>query len=472
MDGDKVGEFKLLIGGKLVPGDMTMPVINPATGEVLADAPRASEAQFNAAVAAAKAAFPAWAAKPFEERRALVIKVADVIEANGAELARLLTQEQGKPLAHAKGEVGFAVALIRQFGKMELKPHLIEETKKRRVEAHRVPLGVVAAITPWNFPLTECCFKFPPALMAGNTVVLKPAASTPLTTLKLGELLAGVLPAGVLNIVTDANDLGGVLTGHPDVRKVTFTGSTNTGKKVMASSAGTLKRVTLELGGNDAAILLDDVDPVKVAPQIFMGAFFNAGQVCLAIKRLYVHESIYDRMCDEMVKLADATVVGDGLTEGVQMGPMQNRMQYEKVKGLVEEAQAKGEVIAGGVVKDQAGFFIRPTIVRNAKEGDRLVDEEQFGPILPLIKYSDPEDALRRANATTYGLGGSVWSKDPARARALAARLEAGTVWVNKHQDIGPTIPFGGAKQSGMGVEFGQEGLEEFTQLQVINEAL
>ncbi|MBL6749622.1 MAG: aldehyde dehydrogenase family protein, partial [Nevskia sp.] len=356
--------------------------------------------------------------------------------------------------------------------KMELKPHLIEESKKRRVEVHRVPLGVVAAITPWNFPIAETCFKYPAALLAGNTVVLKPAATTPLTTLKMGELIAGILPPGVLNIVTDANDLGGVLTGHPDVRKVTFTGSTSTGKKVLASSAPTLKRVTLELGGNDAAIVLDDVDPAKIAPSIFMAAFFNAGQVCLAIKRLYVHEKVYEPLCQELAKLANATVVGDGLKEGSQMGPLQNRMQYDKVKALVEDAQAKGQVVAGGVVKDTPGFFIRPTIVRDSKEGDRLVDEEQFGPVLPLIKFSDPEDALRRANATTYGLGGSVWAKDSAKARALAARLEAGTVWINKHQDIGPTIPFGGAKQSGIGVEFAQEGLEEFTQLQVINEAL
>jgi acyl-CoA reductase-like NAD-dependent aldehyde dehydrogenase len=307
--------------------------------------------------------------------------------------------------------------------------------------------------------------------LAGNTVVLKPAATTPLSTLRLAALIKDILPAGVLNVIADANDLGGALTAHPDVRKVSFTGSTATGKKVMAGAADALKRITLELGGNDAGIVLSDVDPKTAAPKIFQGAFQNSGQVCIALKRLYVHESIYDAMCAELAQLADAAVMGDGLEQGTQIGPLQNKMQYDKVRELIEDARHDGKIIAGGVVLDQSGYFIRPTIVRDITDGSRLVDEEQFGPVLPVIKFADDEDALARANNTPYGLGGSIWSADLDRAYALARRMDSGTVWINKHSELAPNIPFGGAKQSGIGVELGEEGLAEFTQLQVINMA-
>ena len=312
----------------------------------------------------------------------------------------------------------------------------------------------------------------PPALLAGNTLVIKPAPTTPLSTLEFAALVAKMLPPGVVNFITDVNDLGDALTSHPDVAKISFTGSTATGKKVIASAANTLKRVTLELGGNDAGIVLGDVDPKKVAPAIFDGAFQNSGQVCLALKRLYVHESVYDRMCDELAELANAAIVDDGLKQGTKLGPLQNKMQYEKVKGYLDDARANGKIVAGGDAPDRPGYFIRPTIVRDIAEGTRLVDEEQFGPVLPLIKFSDPEDALRRANATSYGLGASVWSSDKEAAYDLASQMEAGTVWINKHLDILPYVPFGGAKNSGIGRELGEEGLAEFTQLQVINIAV
>jgi len=276
----------------------------------------------------------------------------------------------------------------------------------------------------------------------------------------------------VINIVTDLNDLGGKLTTHPDVAKISFTGSTETGRKVMASAAATIKRLTLELGGNDAAIVLPDVDPAKVAPGIFGGAFMNAGQVCLAIKRVYAHEAIYDQLVAELAKLADEAVVDDGLRQGTSIGPLQNKMQYEKVKGFLDDARANGTIVAGGEVLDRPGYFIRPTIVRDISDGTKLVDEEQFGPILPVIKYSDPEDALARANASALGLGGSIWSNDREIAYDLASRMESGTAWINKHLDFGPNIPFGGAKQSGIGTECAEIGLEEFTQRKVINVAL
>lgn len=384
-----MSDYNLLIDGKMVPGDLEMPVLNPATEEVVAQCPRATKGQLDKAVAAAKAAFPAWAATPIEERRKYIVKMADVVEANAGELARILTSEQGKPLADATGEVMGMAGFFRYLGSLDLKMKVIEESDGRRVEAFRRPLGVVGAIIPWNYPLLILGFKLPPALLAGNTLVVKPAPTTPLSTLKFAELVSGILPKGVLNVIADANDLGGEMTKHPDIRKISFTGSTATGQKVMASAAETLKRITLELGGNDAGIVLDDVDPKKVAPGIFEGAFQNSGQVCLAIKRLYVHESVYDEICEELVNIAKNTVVDDGAKQGTKLGPLQNKMQYEKVKGFLEDAHKNGKIVAGGKAMDRPGYFIEPTIVRDIQEGSRLVDEEQFGPVLPLIKYSD-----------------------------------------------------------------------------------
>jgi len=463
--------LKFLINGRLEDGDLTMKVINPATAQEEFDCPRATIEQLDRAVAAAKAAFPAWSRTAIAQRKAVLLKMADIIEANATELARLLTQEQGKPIGDATGEVHGAAAFFRYFTSLDLPARVLQESDGARIEAHRRPLGVIGAIIPWNFPLILMAFKIPPALLAGNTVVVKPAATTPMATLRLYELVKDVVPAGVINVVADANDLGGAITSHPDIRKVSFTGSTATGRKVMAGAAAMLKRITLELGGNDAGIVLDGVDPKTVAPKIFGAAFQNSGQVCIAMKRVYVHDSIYDAMCLELAALANAAVIGDGLEQGTQYGPLQNKMQYDRVLELIEDSRAHGNIIAGGETPDRPGYFIRPTIVRDITDGTRLVDEEQFGPVLPVIRYTDPEDALARANASPWGLGGSIWSADLDRAYDLAGRMEAGTVWINKHADINPAIPFGGAKQSGLGVELGEEGLAEFTQLQIINMA-
>ena len=465
------GHFRLLIDGELVDGDADLEVINPANETVIARCARASAAQLDQAVAAAKKAFAGWAATPIGERRACILRLADVIEAQSASLARLLTQEQGKPLSEAEAEIVYSVAFFRRLAAYDLPTKVREDGETSRIEQHRRPLGVVAAIIPWNFPILIVAFKLPFALLAGNTVVLKPAPTTPLTTLRLGALIADIFPAGVVNVVTDLNDLGEKLTSNPDVAKITFTGSTETGRKVMTSAAASIKRLTLELGGNDAAIVLPDVDPAKVALALFGGAFMNAGQVCLAIKRVYAHADIYDALCAELARLAEEAVVDDGLSQGAQIGPLQNRAQYEKVLGFIADAETNGTIIAGGV-KDGPGYFIRPTIVRDIADGTKLVDEEQFGPILPVIRYTDPEDALARANASPWGLGGSIWSTDRELAYNLAVRMEAGTVWINKHLDFGPTTPFGGSKQSGLGVEFAEEGLNEFTQLQIVNEAI
>lgn len=466
---DATHEFRLLINGQLVPGAATLEVINPATGKRLTTCARADKAQLDAAVAAAKSAFTSWSVTPIEKRRAALLKIADALAAQSADFARLLTQEQGKPLAHATGEIAGSVAMIRAFAAMDLPLKVLRENERERIVQQHAPLGVVAAITPWNFPMILLMIKVAPALLSGNTMVAKPAPTTPLTTLLFAELCARYLPPGVFNVIVDQNDLGGLLTSHPDVAKVAFTGSTATGKKVMASVAGTVKRLTLELGGNDPAIVLDDVDVKAVAAKVFQGAMVNSGQVCLAIKRLYVPDSLYEAMCTELANLARQVVVGDGLDPATQMGPLQNKTQFDKVKEFLEDGRANGKVIAGGNALERDGYFIAPTIVRDIADDARLVREEQFGPVLPVLKYSSIDDAIARANSTPYGLGGTVWGADTKRAFEVAQRIASGTVWVNKHLELPPDIPFGGAKQSGFGTEMGQEGLEEFTQSRIIN---
>ena len=461
--------YELLINGKMVPGAHSLDVVNPATEGLAGTCSRASASQLDEAIDAAEAAFGGWAATPIEERRRALEQVADIIATNAQELGAILTSEQGKPVGDAVAEAFGLSYFTRHFASMELPVEVIEDGEARRVEAHRTPLGVVGAIVPWNFPLILMGFKLGPALITGNTLVVKPAPTTPLATLRFAELVKDALPPGVLNVVADANDLGGRISSHPKIRKVSFTGSTATGAKVMASAAETLKRITLEMGGNDAGLVLPDVDPKEVAPKLFDAAFGNNGQICIALKRCYVHDDIYDAVCDELAAIARAKKVGEGTQEGVDLGPVQNRMQYEKVLAIIEDAKQKGTVIAGGEAQAGPGYFIAPTIVRDVREGARVVDEEQFGPVLPLIRYSDPEEALARINRSEEGLGGSVWSADAEAAARLAVRMEAGTVWVNKHAELDPGIPFSGAKQSGIGTELGRDGLEEFTQRRVIN---
>ena len=461
--------FELLIDGKMVPGAAALEVINPATEGLAGTCSRASESQLDEAVEAAHGAQASWAATPIEERRQAILKVAEIAAANAPELGAILTSEQGKPLAEAVAEAyGFAV-FTQHFAAMEMPVEVLEDSEARRVEVHRTPLGVVGAIIPWNFPLILLGFKLGPALLAGNTLVVKPAPTTPLATLRLAELVKDALPPGVLNVIADANDLGSKISAHPKIRKVSFTGSTVTGTKVMAGAASTLKRITLEMGGNDAGLFLPDLEPKEIAPKIFDAAFANNGQVCIALKRAYVHEDIYDDVCDELAAIAKSKKIGDGSEEGVELGPLQNKAQYEKVQAIIADAAEKGTIIAGGGAPDRPGYFIEPTIVRDIAEGARLVDEEQFGPALPVIKYSDPEEALVRINRSTDGLGGSVWSSDAEKARDLAIRMDSGTVWVNKHADLDPSIPFSGAKQSGIGTELGREGFDEFTQRRVVN---
>lgn len=460
--------FQLLINGKLTPGASSMDVINPANGQVIAECPRADENQLNAAVAAAKAAFPAWSMLDIGDRRQKLMAIADGLEAKTGQFASLLTAEQGKPIKEATEEIIGTSMMMRALASMELPEKVVMDDESGKFIEHRSPLGVVAAITPWNMPVTLLAIKMTSALLTGNTVVAKPAPTTPLTSLLFAEVADAHLPPGVFNIITDRNDLGTALTRHPDVAKISFTGSCATGKKVMESGSQSLKRVTLELGGNDAAIVLDDVDPRDVAAKLFAGAMFNCGQICLATKRAYVPASIYDEVCDELARMANETRVGDGSQPDTEMGPVQNKMQFEKVKDLIESAKAEGTIIAGGETMDGPGYFIRPTIVRDVDEDARIVKEEQFGPVLPVLRYDDLEDAIARANDTHYGLGGTVWTSDATRGAEVARQIHTGICWVNAHLAVHPAVSVGGAKQSGHGTELGAEGLEEFTQRHIV----
>ena len=461
---DFYSDYTLTIDGRSLASPASFPAINPATEEVIAQAPRATRAQLDQAVAAAKRAFPAWRDRPLAERQALVARIGDLIDSHAEDFMRLLTLEQGKARAGAEWEIGGSAIWCREISTQSIPVHVVEDTSARRVETRRTPLGVIGAITPWNFPLLLAVWKIAPALVAGNTVVVKPSPYTPLCTLKLGELLRDVLPAGVLNVVSGDDELGVWITSHPDVSKISFTGSTATGRKIIASAAGDIKRVTLELGGNDPAIVLPDVDVKAAAKQLFWAAFQNSAQFCVAAKRLYVHADIYDEFARELVAYAETVTVGDGSLQGVDLGPIQNRMQFDKLKALFEDARTAGQTfLMGGEITSTKGYFVPITIVDNPPDDSRVVVEEAFGPILPLLKFDDVDAVIARANASDYGLAASVWSKDIETASAIASRLEAGTVWINEIHSFSPHIAFGGHKQSGLGIENGLDGLAEYT---------
>lgn len=463
-----VTEHKLLIGGRLVDGDLTLDVIDPATEQVFKTVPRASETQLEEAVAAARAAFPGWSQTSLEVRRDCVVRLADALDADRENVARNLVREQGKRLSEARDEVDWTSGFMRAYAALDVPVEVVHEDETHRMEAHHSALGVVVGIAPWNFPLFLGTLKLTAAVLAGNSFILKPAPTTPITSLMIGEMAHGIFPAGVVNVLTDANELGARLSQHPDIAMVSFTGSTETGKKVASSAASTLKRMSLELGGNDASIVLDDADIETVAPKIFDAAFLCSGQVCVAIKRVYAHSAVYDRLCDALAGLAKGAVVGNGLEQGVRIGPLQNRMQFEKAKRFLEIAHRDGQVIAGGAAVDGDGYFIKPTIVRDIGHDSELVNDEQFAPILPVIRFDDSDEAIRHANNSSYGLGGSVWSANLGRAYDVAKKVRSGTVWINHHLHLHPSVPLGGIKQSGHGFDYGVEGLKEYTQITMI----
>jgi acyl-CoA reductase-like NAD-dependent aldehyde dehydrogenase len=461
----------MTIGGARVAAADTFGVINPSTGEEVGRAPNASLADLDTAVAAAQAAFENWSRKPDAELKAACEAVTAKIGEHAEELAQLLTREQGKPLGGlgSRWEIGGAQAWAGYTASLSLPMKVLQDNNEGRVEMHRNPVGVVGSITPWNFPVMIAVWHILPALRTGNAVVVKPSPFTPLSTLRLVELMNEVLPAGVVNVVTSddvQNNIGAAMSAHPGIRKIVFTGSCATGQKVMMSAAETMKRLTLEMGGNDAGIVLPDVDPKAIVEGLFWGAFINNGQTCAAMKRLYVHDDVYDAVCDALVAYARNIPVGDGLDANSVLGPVNNHMQFDKVARLVESAKGRGRVLLGG--EPGEGLFYPPTIVADLTNDDPLVAEEQFGPALPIIRYSDLDEAIAAANDSPNGLGGSVWSKDIDKARQVARRMQCGSVWINKHGAIQPNAPFGGIKKSGLGVEFSEEGLAEYTDIQVV----
>jgi acyl-CoA reductase-like NAD-dependent aldehyde dehydrogenase len=455
--------FAMTINGKQVVGKTTIDIVNPASGKPFAQAPNASIDDLNAAVNAAQQAFPSWRALSIERRADYLRRAADALILAAAELAPLFTREQGRPLAMAQQEIEGAGQWINSVTALKPPVEIVEDSDSQWVETQYLPLGVVGAIVPWNFPVSGAMLKIAPALLAGNTVILKPSPFTPLCILRIGELFGSIFPPGVLNVITGDDQLGPLMTQHPGIHKIAFTGSTSTGRKVMADAAGTLKKVTLELGGNDAAIVLPDVDVDKIAEQLFFGAFYNTAQICVATKRLYVHTDVYDQVLERLSMIAQSARVGDGMDPDTVLGPIQNRRQYERLKNLIADARANGlKLVEGCPVPDSDGFFIPVILVDDPPENARVVREEAFGPILPLLKFDNLDDVVARVNDSEYGLAAAVWSSNIDAAKALAQRIDTGTVWINQNLNLRPDASFAGHKQSGAGVENGVQGLLEY----------
>lgn len=446
---------------------------DPATGEIVGRTRQGSPADIDAAVAAARRAQPAWAGQTAQERSDRLNAAADAIEGSAEALAELLSREQGKPLngPNARFEVGACAAWLRANAAFELDPEVVVEDGETHAELHYRPVGVLGAVGPWNWPMMISVWQFAPALKMGNTVVLKPSEYTPLSVQALVAVVNQALPADVLAVVPGDGAVGAALTSHADVDKIMFTGSTKTGQAIMRTAADSLARITLELGGNDAGIVLADADPAAIADDLFWGAFINTGQTCAAMKRLYVPESLYDEVCRALVEVAGASPMGVGLEEENVLGPLQNKQQYDIVAGLVQAAKDGGArvLIGGDPVAEQPGYFYPTTLVADIDNDNPLVAEEQFGPVLPIIKYTDLEQAIEWANGLEVGLGSSVWGTDLDACREVAARLQAGSTWINKHGAVDPRIPFGGVKKSGFGLEFGLEGLKQVSVPHVIS---
>ena len=461
-----------LIDGLLRRGAATYEVINPAHGRAFARCPVATREDLDDAVRAARREAPAWRALSPEERRRLIFEFADRMVDAAADIAPLLTQEHGKPLEQAKFELTVAAHHMKQLSSISIDDEVLRDDETRgRVLMRYHPLGVVGAIAPWNFPIALAMHKVAQALYTGNTLILKPSPFTPLATLAVAALARDIFPAGVINVIAGGNDFGAWMSTHPGIDKITFTGSVETGKKVMASASTTLKRITLELGGNDAALVLDDADLDVVAAGLARSAFYNSGQICMATKRVYVADSLHDALVERLAHAVEQHRLGDGMDPASTLGPLQNAVQFDKVKTYLHDAlsQDGATLRTGGVTSEDGGYFIAPTLITGLRDDARLVQEEQFGPVLPILRFSDIDDVVTRINDSRFGLGASVWGRDQARALSVAERLNAGTVWVNRHGVNESEVPFGGMKDSGYGREHGQLGLRSYMELQIIS---
>ncbi|KAJ5163919.1 Aldehyde dehydrogenase N-terminal [Penicillium coprophilum] len=452
--------FQNVINNQLTTTSETRHGINPANTQPNPPVPVSTQDELDKAVNAGQDAFKGWAKTSFDERRKALHAWADAIEANADGFAQTLTMEQGKPLSQSSAEVGMATMWVRGLTAIQITDNTIEETEDRKIIQRYTPLGVVGLIVPWNFPILLAVGKIVSAVYTGNTVILKPSPFTPYCNLKLAELAINFFPPGVIQCLSGDESLGPLFTAHPRIQKISFTGSIATGKRVMAACATTLKRFTLELGGNDPAIICEDVDIDAIIPKIGILSYLCSSQICMMIKRLYVHENIYDEFLDKLVTFVKTLKVGQGTEADTFFGPVQNQMQFEKAKDLFSTIGTENlKAALGGSIENTSGYFIHPAIIDNPPETSRVVQEEPFAPILPVLKWSDEDDVLERANALETGLGSSVWSKDFERATRMADRLQSGCVWVNSHFDVAPNVPFGGQKQSGMGVEWGLDGL-------------
>lgn len=460
------------VNGQKVSSANTFEVKNPATGEVIGHAPISTQIDVEAAIHAARTAQPAWAAKTDKERVDILMQLIGVLETNKEYLAHWVVKEQGKPLGgpHAMFEIEGCQGWTQVPLSLELPVEVVFEDDTKRAEMHRRPFGVVGAIAPWNWPLLIAMWQIIPSLRMGNTVVIKPSEYTSIGTLEMVRLFNEVLPPGILNTVSGDGKVGAMLVENQDIDKIMFTGSTKTGKKIISASGNNMARLTIECGGNDAGIILPGTNMEDKMGDLFWGCFINMGQTCAALKRLYVHENDYDGVVQALAGMAGQMPMGNGMDEGIVLGPLQNEMQFNKVKELVEDAKANGATIhSGGAPLDGPGYFYPVTVVGNVDNGDRIVDEEQFGTAIPVIKYKTVEEAIKKANDSSVGLGGSVWGDDLAEAQRVAAQIEAGTVWINEHGMIHPMVPFGGMKDSGYGMEFGIEGLKSVSQPQIIS---
>jgi acyl-CoA reductase-like NAD-dependent aldehyde dehydrogenase len=476
-------EASMLIGGewRRAASSREIEVVNPATEDVVGSVPSASSADVELAVETARRALPEWSATDVEKRAEILARAAELIEQHAKQLAPLLTSEQGKPVAEAIGEVTHLAHGVRYYAEAATKVRgAYQELPSTFGPAYgqviRRPIGVCAAITPYNFPLTLLGTKVAPALAGGNTVVAKPAATTPLATLEVARLFAEAgVPAGVLNVVTGrGGEIGDALVGHPDVRRIAFTGSTEVGRHVMSVAGPQLKRITLELGGSDPVIICEDADVDAAVKAVIIGRYWNAGQACLGCKRVFVHDAVFDDFVGQLVARVERYEPGDGTVKAekprLRMGPIHTRAGRDELVEQIEDGVAKGGTVltGGGTGGHDRGWFLEPAVIAEPGADSRLVTEEVFGPVLPVFRYRDFDDAIARANDTPFGLGSSIWTHDVRKIHRAAQQIESGMTWVNQIHYGYDELPFGGVKASGFGKEHGLEALDSYVELKSV----